>query len=214
MTPVHLILLAATAHALLAPHRPLPRPTALRLAADAAPSIFARLNNFGLSLKDRSQRQREALKGAGLMKLPRGAYVAALSLSFVGYRAYRGFFVVLPAVYGEVYAQALAQATEEHVSIRGVEVADDIDPTTGKLRMRSRVVMNVGALAFMGALVVGGAVRAPFRIAAACARFVGLMPRAAAEATPADRLAAKERELDLPPLPDIPDDVPPDTDDV
>ena len=218
MTRVAMVLLAATAHALLAPHRPHPRPTALRLAADAAPaskpSIFARLNNFGLSLKDRSQRQREALKGAGLMKLPRGAYVAALSLAFVGYRAYRGFFVVLPAVYGEVYAQALAQATEEHVSIRGVEVADDIDPTTGKLRLRSRVVMNVGALAFMGALVVGGAVRAPFRILSACARFVGLMPRESTEATPADRLAAKEKELDLPPLPDIPDVVPPDTDDV
>ena len=27
-------------------------------------------------------------------------------------------------------------------------------------------------------------------------------------------VAAKEKELDLPPLPDIPDDVPPDTDDV
>ena len=223
--------LAATSHALLAPPRQIlalrpalqtavqPRATVRLGAADAAaasdkPSLFARLNNFGLSLKDRSQRQREALKGAGLMKLPRGVYVAALSLAFVGYRAYRGFFVVLPAVYGEVYAQALAQATEEHVSIRGVEVADDIDPTTGKLRLRSRVVMNVGALAFMGALVVGGAVRAPFRIAAACARFLGLMPRASTEATPADRLAAKERELDLPPLPDIPDDVPPDTDDV
>ena len=223
----------ATSHALLAPPRQIlalrpavprpavqPRATVRLGAADAAaasdkPSIFARLNNFGLSLKDRSQRQREALQGANLlMKLPRGVYVAALSLAFVGYRAYRGFFVVLPAVYGEVYAQALAQATEEHVSIRGVEVADDIDPTTGKLRLRSRVVMNVGALAFMGALVVGGAVRAPFRIAAACARSLGLMPRAAAEATPADRLAAKEKELDLPPLPDIPDDVPPDTDDV
>ena len=224
--------LAATSHALLAPPRQIlalrpalqtavqPRATARLGAADAAaasdkPSIFARLNNFGLSLKDRSRRQREALQGANLlMKLPRGVYVAALSLAFVGYRAYRGFFVVLPAVYGEVYAQALAQATEEHVSIRGVEVADDIDPTTGKLRLRSRVVMNVGALAFMGALVVGGAVRAPFRIAAACARFLGLMPRASTEATPADRLAAKEKELDLPPLPDIPDDVPPDTDDV
>ena len=222
--------LAATSHALLAPPRqilalrpavPVPPRATVRLgAADAAPaankpSLIARFNNFGLSLKDRSRRQREALKGANLMmKLPRGAYVAALSLAFVAYRAYRGFFVVLPAVYGEVYAQALAQATEEHVSIRGVEVADDIDPKTGKLRMRSRVVMNVGALAFMGALVVGGAVRAPFRIAAACARFVGLMPRVSTEATPADRLAAKERELDLPPLPDIPDDVPPDTDDV
>ena len=218
----------ATSHALLAPPRqilalrpavPVPPRETVRLgAADAAaeskPSLFARFNNFGLSLKDRSRKQREALKGAGLMKLPRGAYVAALSLAFVAYRAYRGFFVVLPAVYGEVYAQALAQATEEHVSIRGVEVADDIDPKTGKLRMRSRVVMNVGALAFMGALMVGGAVRAPIRIAAACLRKVGLLPRAAAEATPADRLAAKEKELDLPPLPDIPDDVPPDTDDV
>ena len=222
--------LAATSHALLAPPRqilalrpavPVPPRATVRLgAADAAPandkpSIFARFNNFGLSLKDRSRRQREALKGANLLlKLPRGVYVAALSLAFVAYRAYRGFFVVLPAVYGEVYAQALAQATEEHVSIRGVEVADDIDPKTGKLRLRSRVVMNVGALAFMGALMVGGAVRAPIRIAAACLRKVGLLPRLVTEATPADRLAAKERELDLPPLPDIPDDVPPDTDDV
>ena len=220
--------LAATSRALLAPPRqilalrpavPVPPRETVRLgavdaAAESKPSLFARFNNFGLSLKDRSRKQREALKGAGLMKLPRGAYVAALSLAFVAYRAYRGFFVVLPAVYGEVYAQALAQATEEHVSIRGVEVADDIDPKTGKLRMRSRVVMNVGALAFMGALMVGGAVRAPIRIAAACLRKVGLLPRESTEATPADRLAAKERELDLPPLPDIPDDVPPDTDDV
>jgi hypothetical protein len=221
--------LAATSRALLAPPRQIlalrpavpvqPRATVRLGAADAAaeskPSLVARFNNFGLSLKDRSRRQREALKGANLLlKLPRGAYVAALSLAFVAYRAYRGFFVVLPAVYGEVYAQALAQATEEHVSIRGVEVADDIDPKTGKLRMRSRVVMNVGALAFMGALMVGGAVRAPIRIAAACLRKVGLLPRESTEATPADRLAAKEKELDLPPLPDIPDDVPPDTDDV
>ena len=222
--------LAATSRALLAPPRqilalrpavPVPPRATVRLgAADAAPandkpSLFARFNNFGLSLKDRSRRQRDALKGANLLlKLPRGAYVAALSLAFVAYRAYRGFFVVLPAVYGEVYAQALAQATEEHVSIRGVEVADDIDPKTGKLRLRSRVVMNVGALAFMGALMVGGAVRAPIRIAAACLRKVGLLPRESTEATPADRLAAKEKELDLPPLPDIPDDVPPDTDDV
>ena len=206
----------------LRPAVPRPAVQTVRLgAADAAPaseskpSLVARFNNFGLSLKDRSRRQREALKGAKLiMKLPRGAYVAALSLAFVAYRAYRGFFVVLPAVYGEVYAQALAQATEEHVSIRGVEVADDIDPKTGKLRLRSRVVMNVGALAFMGALMVGGAVRAPIRIAAACLRKVGLLPRESTEATPADRLAAKEKELDLPPLPDIPDDVPPDTDDV
>ena len=125
--------LAATSHALLAPPRqilalrpavPVPPRATIRLgAADAAPaankpSLIARFNNFGLSLKDRSRRQREALKGANLLlKLPRGVYVAALSLAFVAYRAYRGFFVVLPAVYGEVYAQALAQATEEHVSI-------------------------------------------------------------------------------------------------
>ena len=126
----------ATSHALLAPPRQilalrpaLPRPAVppratVRLgAADAAaasdkPALFGRLNNFGLSLKDRSRRQREALQGANLlMKLPRGVYVAALSLAFVAYRAYRGFFVVLPAVYGEVYAQALAQATRKrHLS--------------------------------------------------------------------------------------------------
>ena len=104
--------LAATSRALLAPPRqilalrqavPVPPRATVRLgAADAAPaaskpSLVARFNNFGLSLKDRSRRQREALKGANLLlKLPRGVYVAALSLAFVAYRAYRGFFVVLP----------------------------------------------------------------------------------------------------------------------
>ena len=184
--------------------------------ASSLPEFMRAFDAWGLGLKARAYAARD---GAGLA--PDGTRALALRCKFAGllalfivYRAYRGFFVVLPAVYGEVYAQALAQATEEHVSIRGVEVADDIDPKTGKLRLRSRVVMNVGALAFMGALVVGGAVRAPIRIAAACLRKVGLLPRESTEATPADRLAAKEKELDLPPLPDIPDDVPPDTDDV
>ena len=75
-------LAAATSHALLAPPRQIlelrppvpvqPRATVRLGAADAAPandkpSIFARFNNFGLSLKDRSRRQSEALKGANLL---------------------------------------------------------------------------------------------------------------------------------------------------
>ena len=110
-----------------------------------------------------SAQGRQSTDEAAARRVRRGAFISVRRVPGLP-----RLFVVLPAVYGEVYAQALAQATEEHVSIRGVEVADDIDPKTGKLRMRSRVVMNVGALAFMGALMVGGAVRAPLRIAAAC----------------------------------------------
>lgn len=208
-------LLAATSQALVAPHRALAVPRrqglarSLRLrAADAAPegrSLSARFNNFGLALKDRSRQQRAALGSANLFaKLPRALYLTALSVLFVAYRAYRGFFVLLPAVYGEVYAQALAQAEEGKVSIRGKQVVDDIDPATGRLKLRSRIVMNVAALAFLGPVLV--------------AKLIGLGPRAAAvaerpaAATPAENFAAKERELDLPPLPDIPDMLP-DTDD-
>ena len=118
---------------------------------------------------------------------------------------------MLPAVYGEVYAQPWPRRRRSTSAYAASSVARRHRPGDG-LRLRSLAAMNVGALAFMGALVVGGAVRAPFRIAAACARFVGLMPREAAEATPADR-AGQGEGLDLPPLPDIPDDVPPDTDD-
>jgi hypothetical protein len=199
------VLLAAASQALVAPQRPLlaPRPAgAVRLRAAA--SLSARFNNFGLALKDRSRRQRAALGSANLFaKLPRALNLTALSVLFVAYRAYRGFFVLLPAVYGEVYAQALAQAEEGKVSIRGKQVVDDIDPATGRLKLRSRIVINIAALAFLGPVLV--------------AKLVGLEPRAAAvaaspAATPAENFAAKERELDLPPLPDIPDALP-DTDD-
>ena len=91
---------------------------------------------------------------------------------------------------------------------------DLTSPPNARIGRKRRKALGGLALALRElALLLGGEV-APLRIAAACLRKVGLLPRESTEATPADRLAAKEKELDLPPLPDIPDDVPPDTDDV
>ena len=178
----------ATSHALLAPPRQilalrpaLPRPAraAARLgAADAAavsdkPSLFARLNNFGLSLKDRSRRQREALQGANLlMKLPRGVYVAALSLAFVGYRAYRGFFVVLPAVFSAVRARV----REGWVEVEEAATAD-VDPATGELKKRSAILINIGAALVVAAYMVEGVCTLLVRGAAECVRGIGALWR-------------------------------------
>ena len=155
-----------------------PRATARLGAADAAaasdkPSIFARLNNFGLSLKDRSRRQREALQGANLlMKLPRGVYVAALSLAFVGYRAYRGFFVVLPAVFSAVRARV----REGWVEVEEAATAD-VDPATGELKKRSAILINIGAALVVAAYMVEGVCTLLVRGAAECVRGIGALWR-------------------------------------
>ena len=59
---------------------------------------------------------------------------------FVTYRAYRGFFIIVPAVFKEVQAklrQGLVEAENE--------LNADLDPSTGKLRPRSQLLINVGA---------------------------------------------------------------------
>ena len=123
------------------------------------------------------------------MKLP-----AATSRRCPGVRGLPGLprFVVLPRF------RSTGWPSRRQYKKRGV--AGDIDPKAGKLRLRSRVVMNVGALT-VGALMVGGAVRAPLGIAAACLRKWGSSRERGA---PADRLSAKK--IGCGHLQDIPDD--------
>mmetsp|Transcript_19730 Transcript_19730/g.60798 ORF Transcript_19730/g.60798 Transcript_19730/m.60798 type:complete len:214 (+) Transcript_19730:222-863(+) len=201
-------LCAASTQALVVPRLKLarPRPRTIpnnRRGGVATASVFGeKFETWGLSLKTRGRRQRDLAKDAITpKKVARWGYAVLLYTAFIFYRAYRGTFVVLPAVYGEVFSRVAATAREEHYSIRGIEVADDVDPATGQLRLRSRVLMNLGAMTFMcvlGVARVGKAV-------------VGVLDSTNSPRSPEARLAAREKELDLPPLPDIPD-MPPDTD--
>mmetsp|Transcript_19848 Transcript_19848/g.45009 ORF Transcript_19848/g.45009 Transcript_19848/m.45009 type:complete len:218 (+) Transcript_19848:62-715(+) len=59
---------------------------------------------------------------------------------FIIYRAYRGFFVIIPAVFLEVQGRLKAGLTEAENELNA-----DIDPSTGTLRTRSSILINIGA---------------------------------------------------------------------
>lgn len=59
---------------------------------------------------------------------------------FVIYRAYRGFFIIVPAVFKEVEASLKKGMIEAENELNA-----DVDPATGKLRPRSAIVITIGA---------------------------------------------------------------------
>merc|ERR1711908_154697 len=62
-------------------------------------------------------------------------------LLFVAYRAYRGFFVIIPAVFSQVKGRLRAGIVEAETELNA-----DVDPFTGKLRRRSAILISFGAL--------------------------------------------------------------------
>ena len=60
---------------------------------------------------------------------------------FVIYRAYRGFFVIIPAVFSQVKGRLRAGIVEAETELNA-----DVDPFTGKLRRRSAILISFGAL--------------------------------------------------------------------
>jgi len=59
---------------------------------------------------------------------------------FIIYRAYRGFFVIIPAVFKEVQGKLTAGLIEAENELNA-----DVDPSTGKLRTRSATLISIGA---------------------------------------------------------------------
>lgn len=82
---------------------------------------------------------------------------------FILYRAYRGFFVLLPAVFREVYSRMSTTVDSPFESTdldnSGGGYRQDIDPETGKLRWRTRFTVSLLAMIVTASYVVGGALR-------------------------------------------------------
>ncbi|KAJ1450399.1 hypothetical protein M885DRAFT_532453 [Pelagophyceae sp. CCMP2097] len=112
------------------------------------PSLADAINDWGLGLKDRAKASRAAGKNVNS---------ATLLTLFVAYRAYRGFFVVLPAVF-QLVRSKLESGEIEAPS----KVIDDIDPETGQIRMRSVMLMNLGAALYVVLLLLRTGVEAVF----------------------------------------------------
>ena len=89
------------------------------------------------------------------MKPAHLAQCAACYFLFIIYRAYRGFFVIIPAVFNQVKGRLRAGVIEAETELNA-----DVDPQTGRLRKRSAVLISFGAAVVTGVYsiktVVGG----------------------------------------------------------
>ena len=171
------------------------------------PSLNARINAWGLALKQKGVASRDDFleASAPVDKAKSLAAAGALFGVFVAYRAYRGFFVVLPAVFTEV-------RDKMRTGVLPAEVERDIDPKTGELRARSALLMNLGACVFTAVLLI----RTLFDgLAVVFSKLgSGAVGGGGTAKDAATGLSNAEAALDLPPLPDIPDIAIPDTDEI
>ena len=91
------------------------------------------IDTWGAELKLRAKTARVGMKTTptGLIRLKFAAKCIGCYTLFVFYRAYRGFFVIVPAVFREVQEKLQAGFTEAETAVNA-----DVDPGTGKLRTR------------------------------------------------------------------------------
>mmetsp|Transcript_16009 Transcript_16009/g.50192 ORF Transcript_16009/g.50192 Transcript_16009/m.50192 type:complete len:183 (+) Transcript_16009:138-686(+) len=116
----------------------------------------SRIHEVGLGMKSRGLAYRDRMHEARGV-LPKLGFAAGALVNFIlftVYRAYRGFFVILPAVFVEVRRKL------EREELRSLDVTDDVDPKTGKLKLRSAILMNLGAAVFTAVLLIRTAFQA------------------------------------------------------
>lgn len=108
-------------------------------------SLLQRIDNAGMSLKPKAMEAKEKL--ANLRKPSKKfrytLQSCALFSLFIVYRAYRGFFVILPAVFKEVYQTMEKTVESPFAEIEPVVDKDDVNPKTGKLRLRTVATVSI-----------------------------------------------------------------------
>jgi hypothetical protein len=104
----------------------------------ASGSIWVKFNEAGMTLKPKAiaaATKRQAPSTSMLQKVTYGLQSSVLYTLFLLYRAFRGFCVILPAVFQEVRRKLQTAMPEEAVE-------DDVDPTTGKVRLRTSLTIS------------------------------------------------------------------------
>jgi hypothetical protein len=86
----------------------------------------------------------------------------ALFSLFIIYRAYRGFFVLLPAVFRQSYAKLKAAVDspfveEEKDDDKSLSTKEDVNPKTGQVRLRTQVVVSILSMIVVASFVMNGA---------------------------------------------------------
>ena len=127
-------------------------------------TLLEKFDQMGLALKPKAVAARDAAiiyqESNKFMSLMYTTKACMLIFLFIMYRAYRGFFVVLPAVFREVYKKmedAIESPFDEEIDVGRIK--EDIDPKTGKVRLRTRITVSFLSILVTGSYVVGGALR-------------------------------------------------------
>jgi len=117
-------------------------------------SLSEKFDYFGQSLKPRAVEKKGELAHAKTRtgKVWLTIQTCGYFMGFMLYRAYRGFFVLLPAVFKEVYAK-METLDSPFVDEPGQM---DVNPETGKIRLRTRITVTILAAMVTMTYVVGG----------------------------------------------------------
>lgn len=131
------------------------------LTSEGADSIWVKLNEAGMTLKPKAIAAKEKTESASTTTTQKMNYALQSSILyalFIVYRAFRGFCVILPAVFTEV-RRKLRLAMEQPVAEEDLAVADDINPKTGKVRLRTSIVVTILASIVTVKYIVSGLFR-------------------------------------------------------
>lgn len=122
-------------------------------------SVFQKVDDAGMSLKPRALKAKEkvATLNNPRKKLRYRLQSCIYFSLFILYRAYRGIFVLLPAVFKQSYAK-LEQAVESPFHDDD-DAADVSDPKTGRVRVRTAVTVSLLATIVTASYMLSGAVR-------------------------------------------------------
>jgi hypothetical protein len=120
-------------------------------------SLFEKINNFGMSLKPRALKLKQQ-QNDGISTGKRWIItfqICALWLAYILYRAYRGCFILLPAVFRETYRKLESGMDSPFV----LDEQPDVNPETGKVRLRTRLTVSVLSAVVTFTYVIGGTVQ-------------------------------------------------------
>ena len=121
---------------------------------ESGKSLLEKLDHYGQTLKPRAMEKKGEVTHAETRKgkLWLGLQACTYFSLFIAYRAYRGFFVLLPAVFREVYTK-MEKLDSPFVDEPGEA---DVNPETGKLRWRTRITVSILAAMVTLTYMVGG----------------------------------------------------------
>lgn len=127
-------------------------------------SIFRKIDDYGVALKPKAIEAKDKISTMTKpVKKFRYRLQACILLSlFIIYRAYRGFFVILPAIFREVYKKmekTVESPFSDNYILNDQGEKQDVNPKTGKLRLRTTITVSILAGIVTLSYTVTGALR-------------------------------------------------------